>query len=101
MKLLNKTAYNEMILAEEDTVYFHIFEEARTKSNKYRDAKQSWMKLSIKVEPIIGASNIRLCKKISKLKVDDITRNPNNVSTRLNYFGDTYENLMQKSKTHK
>ena len=31
LKLLNKTAYNELIPAQEETVYFQIAEEAKTK----------------------------------------------------------------------
>ena len=34
-KLLNFTAYNDLIHAQEDTVYFNIIEEAKTISNKY------------------------------------------------------------------
>ena len=34
LKLFNKTAYNELILSQEDTAFFHIFEEAKKKDNK-------------------------------------------------------------------
>ena len=34
LKLLKFTAYNELILAQEDTVCFHIIAEANTKANK-------------------------------------------------------------------
>ena len=47
-KFLNKTVYNDLMLAQEDTVYFHIIEEVNTKSNKYGNARQSWIKLSRK-----------------------------------------------------
>ena len=49
-KSLDKTAYNELLLEQEDTVYFHIVEdtvcfhideEAKTKSNKYGDTRQA------------------------------------------------------------
>ena len=45
LKLLNKKAYNEIILEQEDTVSFHIAEEAKVKANKYGDsARQVWVK---------------------------------------------------------
>ena len=43
LKLLNKIEYNEMILTQECTVYFHIVEKSKTKSNKYRYARQVWI----------------------------------------------------------
>ena len=39
LKLLNKTAYNELILAQEDMVYFHIIEEVNMRANKYGGAR--------------------------------------------------------------
>ena len=48
LKLLNKTANNDLILAQEDTVCFHIVEEAKINDNNYGDAGQPWMKLSRK-----------------------------------------------------
>ena len=33
------------------------------------------MKLSRKVDPTTGAYKTRLCKKLSKYKLDDVTRN--------------------------
>ena len=39
LKLLNKTAYKKLILAQEDTIYFQIIEESKTKENKYFDAR--------------------------------------------------------------
>ena len=42
LQLLNFTAYNDLILAQEDTVCFHIVEEAKTKANKYRDTRLAW-----------------------------------------------------------
>ena len=75
-KLLNKTAYNELILAQEDTVCFHIIEEAKTKANKYGDARQAWMKLSRNFDPNTGSSNTRLRRKFYKCKLDCVTRNP-------------------------
>ena len=44
MKLLNNTYYTDMILAQEDTVYFQVIEEVNTKTNEYGDAIQVWMK---------------------------------------------------------
>ena len=47
-KLLNFTAYNELILSQEDTVCFQIIEEANTEANKYGDAILAWPTLSRK-----------------------------------------------------
>ena len=40
-KFLNKTAYNDRVLAKEVTVCFQIFEEAKKKSNTYGNAVQA------------------------------------------------------------
>ena len=42
LKLLSFTAYNQMVRTQEDTVYFHIVEEVKTKSNKYGDGTLVW-----------------------------------------------------------
>ena len=47
-------------------VCFHIVEEAKTKANKYEDARRAWVKLLKNNEPTTGASNTRQCKKISE-----------------------------------
>ena len=39
LNLINKTAYNELILAQEDMVYFHIIEEVNMRANKYGGAR--------------------------------------------------------------
>ena len=74
--LINNTAYNELALAQEHTVFFHIAEEAKTRANKYGDARHAWMKLSRKVEPTRGASKTRLRKKFPECELNDVTRNP-------------------------
>ena len=61
---------------QEDTVCFQIIEEAKTKSNKYGDARIAWTKLPKKIEPTKDAPKIVLGKKFSKCKLDDLTRNP-------------------------
>ena len=43
LKLPNKISYNELIIAQEDTVCFQLFEEATTIANSFGDAKQLWM----------------------------------------------------------
>ena len=83
MKLHNKTAYNELILIQEDTVSFRTIEEAKTKANKYGNARQSWMNILGKFEPTIVSSKTRLCNKCSKWELDDITRNPKEFITNL------------------
>ena len=76
MKLLNKTAYNELMLTQEDTVCFQIGEEVKTRDNNYRDLRQSWIKISGKFEPTVVVSKTRICKKFSECEIDDLTRNP-------------------------
>ena len=76
MNFINETAYNYLILAQEDMVYFNIIEEAMTKANKYGDARNAWTKLSRKVEPTRGASKTRLRKRFPKCELNDVTRNP-------------------------
>ena len=76
MNLLNKTAYNEVILTQEDTVCFQIIEEAKTKADNYGDARQWQMKFSRKFEPNTWASKSRPRKKFAKYKIDHVTRNP-------------------------
>ena len=45
LDILNKIAFNGLILSQEDTVCFNIIEEAKTKYNKYGNARQGWMKI--------------------------------------------------------
>ena len=76
LKLFNSTAYNELILAQEEMVCFQIFEEVNKKSNKYGDARIAWTKISRKFEPTTGASKTRLGKKFNKCELYYGTRNP-------------------------
>ena len=64
-------------------VYFHIVEEAKTLSNKCREARQEWMKISRKFQPTTGASKTRLRKKFSRCELDNVTRNPEECITEL------------------
>ena len=45
LDILNKIAFNGLIISQEDTVCFKIIEEAKTKYNKYGNARQGWMKI--------------------------------------------------------
>ena len=56
LNVLNTTAYNELIIAQEDTVCFQIAEEAKTKANRYRYTRQVWVKLSGKFDPTTTSS---------------------------------------------
>ena len=76
IKLPSFTAYNELILAQEEMVCFQIFEEVNKKSNKYGDARIAWTKISRKFEPTTGASKTRLGKKFNKCELYYGTRNP-------------------------
>ena len=46
LKLLYFKAYNKLIIAQEDTAYFQIFEEMKTTYNKYRYTRLAWKKIS-------------------------------------------------------
>ena len=76
VKLLIFIAYNELILTQEDTVLFHTIEAAKTKANKYGDARKAWMRLSIQFGSNTGAFKTRLRKKFARCKLDDVTRSP-------------------------
>ena len=69
---MTKTKYNKKKLL----VCFQIIEEAKAEANKYRAARLAWTKFTRKFEPTTGDSKTRLCKKFSKCKLDDVTRNP-------------------------
>ena len=72
LDLFNNTYYNELIIAQEDMVYFHIIEEVNTKDNIYGNERQAWMKLSIKINPTTRASKKLVQKKITKCELDDV-----------------------------
>ena len=71
------------MLAQEDTVCFHIIEEAKTEANNYGDAIIAWIKLSRKIEPNTVASKTRLRNKSAKYELDNITRNTKEWITEL------------------
>ena len=75
LKLFNFTAYNKLLIAEEDTVCFQIIEEANMEDNNYGAARLVLTKLSKKIEANTEASKTKLCKNIAKCKVDNVTRN--------------------------
>ena len=75
-KLFNKTSYNELILSQEDTVCFQIVEEAKTKDNRYRDARKEWMKISRKFDPTTGNCKTIIQKKFYKYELYNAARNP-------------------------
>ena len=53
-KLLNNTAYNQLIIAQEYTVCFQIAKEAKKKYNKYGNKRQAWMTVLRKIDPTTG-----------------------------------------------
>ena len=57
-------------------VCLQIVEEAKTKDNKYGDARPAWTKLSSKFEPTTRAYKTRLRNKFAYCKLGDVTRNP-------------------------
>ena len=56
-KLLNKIAYNDIVLAQEEMVCFQITEEAKNKSNKYEDTREELVKLLREFDATTGAYN--------------------------------------------
>ena len=76
MIFLNNTAYNKIIIYQEDTVYFKIGKEEKMKANNCINARQSWVKLLSKLKPTTRASKTKLGKKFANIKIDDVTRYP-------------------------
>ena len=74
MKLLNKTSYSKLTLAQEYTICFKIIEEPKIKENKYGNSIQVWIKPSRKFEPTTGTYKTRIHKKISKSGLDGVKR---------------------------
>ena len=66
LKQLNNNAYNNMILAQYDTVCLHIVEELFTKELPIGSSLCVWDRLKNKPQPMTGASNIRLRNKFEK-----------------------------------
>ena len=93
-KLLNFTSYNELTLAKEDRVCFHIIEKAKREANKYGDVGPAWKKSSRKIEPTTGASKTRLRQKFSKYELNNVTRNPKKCITELELLKGDLKNLM-------
>ena len=107
LKLLKFTVYNEIKLVQEDTVCFQIIEEAKTKSNKYGDARIAWTKLPRKCYATKEASKIVLGKKFAMCKLYDLTRNTEECITcktsnywedPLQYFGEIWLNEKNKDQ---
>ena len=76
---------------------FPIVTEANTKGNKYRYVRQSWMKISRKIEPTIGDFNTRLFK----CKLDGVIINSGEWITELVFIRGDLQNLRCRLKTHK
>ena len=68
LNFLSKTAYNKIILSQEDTVCFNITEEARTKPNDYKGSNQARVKLSRLFDPTTGYSKVNTTQEILKVQ---------------------------------
>ena len=75
LKLLNFTSCSELMLTQEDTVWFKIVRETKKKINKHRDARQTQIKLSRKFHPTKGAFKTKLWKKVARYKLDGVQIN--------------------------
>ena len=93
MNFINETAYNYLILAQEDMVYFNIIEEAMTKANKYGDARKGWMKLSIIFYPTTGDFKRIIHKKFSKCGLYDVIISPKEWIAELGLLREDLQNL--------
>ena len=96
LQMLNKTAYNELIMHQEDRVCFQIFQEATAETHKYGDARKAWVELSRKFDPAIMASKKILCNKSKKGGIDNITREPKECITQLELL----RRYLQKMNVH-
>ena len=82
-KQLNKNAYNDPILAQDDTLCFHIVEESVTKELPNGCNLRVWGKYNNKFNPMRGASKTILRKKFAKCELYDVTRDPEDQITEL------------------
>ena len=101
LKILSFTAYDELILAQKDTVWFNIVEEAKTKVNKQEYEILVWMKLSRKLDPTIGACKKRLLNKFAKCKLYDITSNHKEWKTKRELLIEYLQKEMYTLTNHK
>ena len=74
LKIIIKTAYNELILYQEYTVCLEVASEAKPKANKYGDTRRAWLKLLRKFDLTTGDSKKRLCRKLSECKIYSVIR---------------------------
>ena len=93
LMLLNRIAYNELVLSQEDTVCFQIYEEVKTKSNKYGNTGKAWMKLSRKFEPTKVDPKTRIYNKSTKCKLYYITKNHDKWFTNIELLRGDLQNL--------
>ena len=64
---LNKNAHNDLILSQDDTVFFHIIEQLVAKYLPNGYALRSLGRLNKKFQTITGESKTRLCNKFAKI----------------------------------
>ena len=83
MKQLNKNKYNDLVLAQDYTLCFHIVQEQVTKDLPNGCALRSWGKLENKFDPMTGLSQTGLQKKLAKCELYGITRDSEEWITEL------------------
>ena len=82
-KKLNKTAYNELILACTDKISFGIVKGAKTKKLPKGDAKEAWNRLKVRFEPNTGTELLTLNKSYMSLELSDVKEDPEEFITQL------------------
>ena len=68
--------YNDLILAQDDTVCFQIIEAFFTKQLPNGCALRAWERFNKKFQPMARASKTRLRKKFTKCELGDVKRDP-------------------------
>jgi len=89
--LLNKKAYNELVLSCSDEISFGIVESAKTNEIKHGDAKLAWDNLTQRYEPDTGAELIKLKREYNSLTMSR-SDDPDDYISKL----DLYRSKMKK-----
>ena len=92
LKQLKKNAYNDLILAQSDTVCFQIVQELVTKELPNVCYLRAWDILNKKFQPITGAPKTRLRKKFTKCELDYFKWDPKDCITELEQFRGNLQN---------
>ena len=73
---INNNAYNDLILIQDDTVYFHNVELLFNEELHNEIILRAWERLNKKFQPITETYNTQLYKNFSRRQIDGVTRDP-------------------------